>query len=301
MRARHKDSPGVDMESIEQVDYVTGGRRLPEVIGDRGRYDWIVASHVGEHVPDLLSFLLDCQALLTSSGRLVLALPDKRQCFDALRPVSTSGQVLQAHLEKRTRHGAGVGFDYVARAVDVGGRYAWSEGHIGKLRLQHTLEGANALYRALATTDEYHDLHGWVFVPSSFRLIVEELHALGLCGLREVGFHSTVDIEFFVALSCDGPGPGLSRQDLVLQAAAEELAGLASVLPSEMQPHVLSLRCQEANVTAGDMVSTNERAIKAEARVTALKSSTSWQLTAPLRQVANLARSLFARKTISSL
>lgn len=283
LRARHKDSPDVDVNAIEEVDYITDGRRLPEIIGERGRYDWIVASHVGEHIPDLLGFLLDCQALLAPGGRLVLALPDKRQCFDALRPVSTSGNILQAHLESRTRHIAGVGFDYVSRSVDLGGQYAWSEGQNGKLNLQHTLEGAHALYTALATTDEYHDLHGWVFVPSSFRLIVEELNALGLCGLREAGFHSTLGIEFFIALSCEGPGPGLSRQELVLQAAAEELAGLASVLPAELRPPTLSTPSQEA------------RALAAEARVAALESSTVWRLSAPIREFVGATRSLLTR------
>jgi SAM-dependent methyltransferase len=277
LRARYQNSPDMDASAIQEVDYVSGGRSMLDVIGTRGRYDWIIASHVAEHVPDLLGFLLECQALLKPSGRLVLALPDKRQCFDALRPVSTSGDVLQAHLELRQRHAPGAGFDYVARAVEVGGRHAWGDQHAGAVRLQHSLEGGHALFNALATTKEYHDLHGWVFVPSSLRLLVEELYQLDLCGLRETAIHPTMGIEFFVALSCAGSGPGVSRQDLVLQAAAEELAGLESLLPTKVRPQADAME---------------ERAKAAEARVSALESSMSWRVTTPLRRVAQVTRHL---------
>jgi 2-polyprenyl-3-methyl-5-hydroxy-6-metoxy-1,4-benzoquinol methylase len=47
------------------------------VIGERHRYDWIVASHVID-VPNLVAFLIDCEALLKPGASLVLAVPDKR-------------------------------------------------------------------------------------------------------------------------------------------------------------------------------------------------------------------------------
>ncbi len=42
-----------------------------------------------------------------------------------LRPLSSTGDVLQAHLEKRTRHPAGRIFDEVAYNVLRGGALAW--------------------------------------------------------------------------------------------------------------------------------------------------------------------------------
>lgn len=37
---------GMDLSVVEEVDYIADGRPMTEVIGDRQRYDWIVASHV---------------------------------------------------------------------------------------------------------------------------------------------------------------------------------------------------------------------------------------------------------------
>jgi len=115
----------VDLSAVEEVDYIADGRPMTEVIGERHRYDWIVASHVIEHVPNLVAFLIDCEALLKPGGSLVLAVPDKRCCFDILRPVSTVGQVLQAHVDDRKRPWPGVIFDDIAYARKRCGRIGW--------------------------------------------------------------------------------------------------------------------------------------------------------------------------------
>src|SRR3954469_1220921 len=82
LRAKYAQEPNVDASCIEEVDYVWEGRPLTEVTGARGRYDYVVASHVIEHTPDMLGFLEECDGMLKPTGVLVLAVPDKRRCFD---------------------------------------------------------------------------------------------------------------------------------------------------------------------------------------------------------------------------
>lgn len=103
LRAHYAGDVNVDSNLIEEVDFVTEGRSMVDAVGELGRYDWIIASHVIEHQPDLIGFLKDCSALLRANGKLALAVPDKRFCFDVFRPVSSTGALLQAHHEKRTR------------------------------------------------------------------------------------------------------------------------------------------------------------------------------------------------------
>ena len=45
---------GVDASRIEEVDFVTAGTPMLEVISNRNEFDFIVASHVIEHVPNLI-------------------------------------------------------------------------------------------------------------------------------------------------------------------------------------------------------------------------------------------------------
>lgn len=63
-----KKYPHLKPENIEEVDFVWHGEPLAELIGQTGVYDWIVASHVIEHVPDLITFLQQCAQLLKPTG-----------------------------------------------------------------------------------------------------------------------------------------------------------------------------------------------------------------------------------------
>lgn len=306
LRERYRDSPDVDATLIEDVDHVSDGRPMPEVIGTAGRFDWIIASHVAEHVPDLLAFFSECEILLKPAGRLILALPDKRQCFDALRPPSTTGQVLQAHFELRKRHPPGHGYDYLAKAVELGGRYAWHPEQTGQLHIQYELEAAYSLYRALVASSDYHDLHGWVFVPQSLRLIVEELHQVGLIGLREEILHETMGVEFFAVLSRNGSGAGRPRTEMILDSARAERDGLTTLLGhgTAVDAQFEAMRLEVASATANrdEVINALAAAQKAASRlqeeiaearaetrqaqsaIAAVHASTSWRMTMPLRK-----------------
>ena len=99
LRQKYKNDSSVDISKIEEVDYVSGGGSISKAIGKTDFYDYILASHVIEHLPDLIGFLKDCESLLKRDGVLVLAVPDKRYCFDILQPLTGTGDLLQAHLE----------------------------------------------------------------------------------------------------------------------------------------------------------------------------------------------------------
>ena len=67
----------------------------------------------------------------------------------------------------------------------------------------------------------YIDSHCWVFVPTSFRLIVKALCTVGLINLRELRFQAN-DGEFFAVLSTNAPLGSLDLGELALAARAEE-------------------------------------------------------------------------------
>jgi SAM-dependent methyltransferase len=104
---------GVNLDNIEEVDFVWHGEPLQELIGKTGCYDWIIASHVIEHVPNFISYLQQCEALLKPAGILSLVIPDKRYCFDYFSSCSSTGNVLDAYAEKRVRPSHGQIFDHI--------------------------------------------------------------------------------------------------------------------------------------------------------------------------------------------
>lgn len=92
--------PQEQIDRIEDVDFVWSGEPFPDTVGQE-RFDFIVASHVIEHTPDVIAFLNECADILAPGGVVCLVVPDKRFCFDRFRPLSSLGQVVDAHVQPR--------------------------------------------------------------------------------------------------------------------------------------------------------------------------------------------------------
>ena len=114
LRVKYATHPGVDI--IEPVDFVWTSGLLSDAVPaeQHGSFDVFLASHVIEHTPDLIGFLDAAQVLLKPEGVVVLAVPDKRYCFDYFQPPTTTGQVLDAHAKHRQRHSGERAFDHFA-------------------------------------------------------------------------------------------------------------------------------------------------------------------------------------------
>jgi 2-polyprenyl-3-methyl-5-hydroxy-6-metoxy-1,4-benzoquinol methylase len=215
----------VPLDDIEEVDFVWRGEPYAELTGKTKFYDWIIASHVIEHTPDLLGFLNDCDSILKDDGVLSLAVPDKRFCFDHFRPLTGIAKVVDAHLSQQTRHSLGTVMEQNLYAVSKGGKTCWRSSLGGKYLFTSSVEAArDHLQRCTnktehgdspADSDEYLDGHAWCFCPHSFRLILHDLYLLGLTSLREVSYSPTHGCEFFVSLGRHGTGPKQSRLKLL--------------------------------------------------------------------------------------
>lgn len=221
---KYAGDSSVDISKIEPVDYVSDGRPISQVIHKRSYYDYIIASHVIEHTTNPLGFFQDCQLLLKDSGVLVLAVPDRRYCFDFFRPRTSAGDVLQAFVENRSRHTVGAMFDHLAYVARRGEHIAWHPLYEGQLAFIHSLHEARAYVDGHDPGGHYVDCHAWQFTPSSFRLILHDLRGAGFLDLREHQFHETLGFEFFISLSPQGFGCPIDRLTLAEMAEREATA-----------------------------------------------------------------------------
>jgi Methyltransferase domain len=211
-------SQGIDTSRIESVDYVWSGQTYAELVGEK-RYDWIIASHVIEHVPNPIQFLNDCTEILSENGVLSLVIPDKRFCFDYYRPPSGLARMIDAFVAGDARTTAGSVVEHIMYAATVNGAITWdrSTEQCPPMFL-HTAEQARGLYDSVAREGANHDVHAWVFTPASFRLIAEDLNRLGLISVRERSWYDTEGYEFYVQLSQRGGGPNVARATLAMAA-----------------------------------------------------------------------------------
>ncbi|MCH7803350.1 MAG: methyltransferase domain-containing protein [Acidobacteria bacterium] len=212
--AKYKDHH-VNLENIEEVDFVWRGENYSELTGKDKYYDWIIASHVIEHTPDLLGFLNDCDTILKDDGVISLAVPDKRYCFDHYRPITGISQIIDSHFQKTIIHTPGTVAEYYLNVVSKAGNIAWDSSATGRYNFVHSLEDALQGMKSALNKNAYLDVHAWCFVPHSFRLIVHDLFRLGLIPFQEVGFFQTEGCEFYVTLGRNGQGINRSRLELL--------------------------------------------------------------------------------------
>jgi len=193
------------VDRVEAVDYVWQDGPLTALIppGLHGSYDGLVASHVGEHFPDLIAFFKNASALIKPDGMMALALPDKRVCFDFFQPLSTTGDVVDAHLQGKTRHQRRTFFNQGAYFVSRGGEGGWAHsGNTAPFHLANTLKHAQKVYDETdeSPTSAYRDNHAWTFTPKSFELLVLELNLLGHIDWAIRAIEPAAGVEFFVWL-----------------------------------------------------------------------------------------------------
>jgi len=201
LRVRYVDKPWVNIDQIVDVDYIWGEKRLPELTGDRAPFDYVIASHVIEHVPDLVGWLAEVHQILKPGGILSLAIPDRRFCFDYFRCDTRLADVIEAYLTQAKEPSARQFFDYFVSAVAWNGNISWAIPAVeSELANVHSLQEAWKRIKAISRKEATWDIHCWVFTETSFLELYEALVRLNLIEYRIAQFYGTQGSEFFVSL-----------------------------------------------------------------------------------------------------
>jgi SAM-dependent methyltransferase len=201
---KYKPDPTVDTANIEEVDFIwTQGylhESLPE--GELGTFDACIASHVIEHIPDLIGFFKSLERILRPQGVVSLAVPDKRFCFDYFKPITSTGELLAANGDKTTRHSKKTAFDFFAYGVRNGGQHAWGQHPPTKFTFLTSLADAKAAFDRHNESNEapYLDFHAWHFTPASFELVILELGILDVIDFHVAERFAPEGCEFIAIL-----------------------------------------------------------------------------------------------------
>jgi SAM-dependent methyltransferase len=186
---------------IPQMDYLISPTNLNHSID--ARFEIVASSHVIEHQPNLLEHLRQVGKLLVPGGRYVLAIPDKRFCFDHFKAESTLGDAVQADSEKRVRHTLEtiVRKETLDTHNDSIRHWSGDHGEVG----DPTQRRARAERMYEDSLNEYLDCHAWYFTPSSFRALISESHQRNLQPFAVENIYNTVrnGIEFYAVLGIE--------------------------------------------------------------------------------------------------
>jgi SAM-dependent methyltransferase len=157
-------------DRMVDIDYVVKEHHFAPHINER--FDVISASHVIEHIADLISWLNQLDELLVDGGRICLAVPDRRYTFDYFRPETEVTAIVRAHEEKLTRPSKWQIAEnfYYYQKVDINALWAGEQPVF-----MPRFDLATALRKAEESSHVYTDSHCWVFTPSSLERVIADL------------------------------------------------------------------------------------------------------------------------------
>ncbi len=259
LRAKYAGHPGFDVSRIVDVDVVWADAALAACLPAGTTLDYVFAGHVIEHIANPIGWLAEIAAVLRPGGRVCLAIPDKRFTFDYLRPTTRLADWVAAHLRGDRRPAPAAIFDHHVNAVVVDPVAAW-DGPLDPATLEHHATPAQALECCRqAVAGAYMDVHCSVVTPESLLRLLAGLVDLDLLDYRCAAFHETVPCALEMLLVLERVEDGADR------AAAR----------TSFTTHLHRL--------GGETPAPDPRISALQAEVAALRASTSWWVTAPLR------------------
>jgi SAM-dependent methyltransferase len=199
---KYRTDTHVNVENIVDVDAIWGNNTLADALKGR-KVDYVVASHIIEHVPDLITWISELGSILKETGEVRLIVPDRRFTFDYLREPTRFADIVNSYLVRARVPQPHSVLDFIMNIAPVDCVAAW-QGRIDPSKLEkfHSFQSAMNLARDVIDNGTYHDVHCWVFTPKSFAQLFGKMAEAGLVDFACERFHDTAQntFEFFVSL-----------------------------------------------------------------------------------------------------
>lgn len=171
----------------EGVPHIDFSHPEGDLSGIGAKFDIVFSSHAIEHQPDLAFHLQQVSGILKPGGCYMVAVPDKRYCFDHAIAESSIADVLAAQAEERRRHTLRNLIDSRALGAHNDCTRHWA-GDNGSIDFDQSVRLIGLARAEMERSGgAYIDVHAWRFTPRGFSLIHRYLRSLGLspfCGER---------------------------------------------------------------------------------------------------------------------
>ena len=168
LRAFASVSPGHSPHFVDELDYVVPGSGDWSEIPD-GSFDWVLSAHALEHSPNLIGFLNTMAEKLRPGGLIISLLPDKRATFDAYRPVTSLGQIIEDYLLNAKSSRLQSVFDATFHGCSLSIAQAGLVSKQADDLLAHNNKNfRDALQATKSAQHQYTDSHNYVFTSETF-------------------------------------------------------------------------------------------------------------------------------------
>jgi SAM-dependent methyltransferase len=277
----------VDTNAIVSVDYVIKDS-YSKSLQDVEPFDYVIMSHVIEHIPQLINFFQDIATVLRPDGKLCLSIPDKRYCFDHFRQPTFFAECYDIY-----RKGIP---DNTIRVLDqlyttsINDPVFWWQNPGNYEYLKNEGEWGLDAYEA-ANSNKFHSthIHYSVFTPETFLLLVFYLTRYALFPFKIVEFYGTEENTFEFNVVLEKRFSLLDNAEERAMASSEIVTLLADNMDNKIYARYDELK---QTVERGKLEAERLREEKTELQkhLDGVLNSKSWRITKPLRELLKIFR-----------
>lgn len=183
-----QQSPGRYPNNVASIDYVVSSEKpkISQVVNIK--FDYVIASHVFEHLPNPIGWLQDIYQILNKQGYLFLAIPDKRFIFDVHRPLTTIGEIIEAYLSAKEKPSFKSVFDSIYYSVKIKSKEIHERGYYDeynnflyteRIKKENRLISCYHKAQKFSKTEDY-SCHCYCYTLELMLEIITQTNKLGL-------------------------------------------------------------------------------------------------------------------------
>lgn len=178
-RYLEKTGISINIKEIIDIDYVIQGS-YSATFKNSEKFNYIIVSHVLEHVPNLIDFFLDIQNIIEENGEIIIIYPDKRFCFDHFRSDSKFSDIYNVYLNGNKALGAQVLDFYTNVIPENDPRKFWENGDGVDFNFKNDKKKNLKAYHNTIKGKLEEDVHYWPFSDYAFIKFLQDASVYNL-------------------------------------------------------------------------------------------------------------------------
>lgn len=157
----------IDVNTIIDIDYVLK-ENYQKTFGEEDKFDYVIASHVLEHIEDIIDFFNDITSVLKIGGKLCVVYPDKRYCFDHFRESASFRDAYDVY-KRGYAETARMILDFLSTSIDENAEVVyWSANNLQSLLPKNDIAHSICMYQKTLNGEKMDDVHFWPFTDYTF-------------------------------------------------------------------------------------------------------------------------------------
>ena len=218
------ENPGAVGRKVPEIHFVwQPGKSLRECVNEKIEFDYALASHVIEHVPNTIGWLNHILETMRVGAKLALAVPDRRRTMDFYRRETTFGELVGNWINNPAIPTPTQVFDFLSQSfydnrTAENGYKMLDVNNTPFEKIDRHYSDQQALEFAAFTVNQNHylDVHCTVWTPEQFVEVFNRVVGIGLMNVRLSDPIVASDRDEFIIHMEKLGEPTTRRQDIIL-------------------------------------------------------------------------------------